>query len=114
MPALRTRSKVASPYYPHFQNRELLMRYLLAVVLLLGIGATGRVALADDTAAGRVERVFARLDANNDGRISRDEAKNGRRLARHFDLIDADKDGFITRAELTAFFDAHPRGKHGE
>jgi Ca2+-binding EF-hand superfamily protein len=91
------------------------MRYLLASVLLLGVVASGRVARADanERTADRVERIFGKLDTNNDGRISREEANGGRRLAHHFDLIDADKDGYITRSELTAFLDAHPHGKHG-
>ena len=89
------------------------MKYLLPFAIVLGLGAFGLPALAEEPDnARRVERIFARLDVDKDGRISRDEAKNGRRLARHFDEVDADKDGYITRAELKAFLDAHPRKKH--
>lgn len=49
----------------------------------------------------------ARLDTNNDGRLSRDEvaaAKAGRdgknRLLENFDAIDGNRDGHVTRAEL--------------
>ena len=52
----------------------------------------------------KVDQVFARLDADHDGRISRPEAEKGKRLANHFDKIDADRDGYVTRAE-----DAHDR-----
>lgn len=41
---------------------------------------------------------FANLDVNNDGFITKDEAKN--RLLKHFDNIDADKDGKISEQEL--------------
>ncbi len=39
------------------------------------------------------------MDSNNDGKISRSEARN--RIAASFDAIDADKDGFLDREELT-------------
>jgi Ca2+-binding EF-hand superfamily protein len=50
----------------------------------------------------KVDQVFARLDADHDGRISRPEAEQGKRLANHFDKIDADRDGYVTRGELAA------------
>ena len=53
----------------------------------------------------KVDRVFARLDADHDGRISRAEAEQGKRFANHFDRIDADRDGFVTRAELAAMIE---------
>ena len=86
------------------------MRHLLTLGILLGLGTLGHAALADEAENARhVEKAFARLDTDNDGKISREEASKGPRLARHFDAIDADKDGFVTRAELKAFLDAHPR-----
>jgi hypothetical protein len=44
-----------------------------------------------------------RLDANRDGKLSREEAKNapgGRFFERLFDLGDSDKDGFLTAEEI--------------
>lgn len=52
--------------------------------------------------AKRVDAVFARLDADKDGRISRAEATKGPRLSRNFDKVDADRDGYVSRAELSA------------
>lgn len=46
----------------------------------------------------RVERIFKDLDTDQDGKISKDEAKG--RIKEHFDRLDADKDGFITKDEL--------------
>ncbi len=69
--------------------------------------ATPALALADDDAAKakiakRVDEVFARLDADKDGKISKAEASKGPRLSKNFDQVDTDHDGFVTRAEMTA------------
>lgn len=56
--------------------------------------ATGAGASAEDSAAA-----FKRVDANNDGKISRAEAQASPAMAQRFDQIDADADGMITRAE---------------
>lgn len=45
-----------------------------------------------------VEEVFKKMDANQDGVLSKDEVKG--RLAKDFVKIDADKDGLLSRAEL--------------
>jgi hypothetical protein len=55
---------------------------------------------------------FARLDANGDGAISREEAANTR-LARRFDKLDANGDGFITKEEMAAMRGKGKRG-HGK
>jgi len=46
----------------------------------------------------RVDAIFRDLDANKDGKISRDEARG--RIKHHFDDLDTNKDGFISREEL--------------
>jgi Ca2+-binding EF-hand superfamily protein len=89
------------------------MKYLLALGIITGLFTFGHAALADEQAiAAKVDKVFARLDANKDGKISREEAQSGPRLASHFDAVDADKDGYITRAELQAFFAKHGHHRH--
>ncbi len=42
--------------------------------------------------------VMERLDANSDGKISKEEAKGP--LVEHFDKIDSNSDGFISKEEL--------------
>lgn len=54
----------------------------------------------------RSDRAFARLDANNDGRFTPDEARargeqrREQRMTRMFDRLDADRNGSITREEM--------------
>ena len=55
----------------------------------------------------------ASLDTNGDGSISRAEATTAPHLAEKFDSIDADKNGALTREELAAWRRAHPRPSAG-
>lgn len=57
------------------------------------------------------EKIFARLDANEDGTILKDEIKNERFLKR-FDKIDTDSDGAITLEELKISME-NQKGKKG-
>ncbi len=59
------------------------------------------------------ERLKA-ADANNDGMISREEARTLPRIHEQFDAIDANKDGQVTTDELRAFHQAHHGGQRGE
>jgi Ca2+-binding EF-hand superfamily protein len=45
---------------------------------------------------------FESLDANSDGRISKDEAKASAHVTEQFSSYDANSDGFIERAEVSA------------
>ncbi len=56
---------------------------------------------ADPAVERRVADVFARMDTNKDGKISKDEAKNF--ILQNFDRIDANKDGSIDKDELRKF-----------
>lgn len=76
---------------------------------------------ADVTRAQVIERtdsMFARLDADNDGRFTREEARargeqrREQRMTRLFDRLDADRNGSITREEM-AQARAHRRGRGG-
>ena len=50
---------------------------------------------------------FAKLDADKDGRISREEANAAPRFAEHFDALDADHEGFVTPGEMKAAHAKH-------
>jgi Ca2+-binding EF-hand superfamily protein len=88
------------------------MKTLLCTVLVAaGLIATTVATFASDDAAKakiakRIDKVFAKLDNDNDGKISKSEASKGPRLSKHFDAIDTDHDGFVTKAELAAAFAA--------
>lgn len=51
--------------------------------------------------------LIEKMDANEDGKLSKDEIKG--RLKDHFEKVDADEDGFITEEE----FEKAPRPKRG-
>ena len=51
--------------------------------------------------------VFNDLDANKDGKLSRDEVASDPRLSRDFDTLDTDRDGYLSKRELKAYGD-HP------
>lgn len=73
------------------------LRTPLLLALLLGTSATG-IALAADAPVPAKPRPAA-LDTNGDGMIDRQEAAASPRLAARFDQLDANKDGRLSREE---------------
>lgn len=63
-------------------------------------------ALAQDTAV-----VFAALDTNHDGKISKTEAQKNPMVAQMFHQADKNHDGFLSREEFDAAFGGGT-GKH--
>ena len=57
--------------------------------------------------AAKLAKALKAMDTNNDGMISREEAKGHPRLEKFFDAIDVNKDGQLSRDELKAFREAH-------
>lgn len=55
---------------------------------------------APEYAAQDVERAFGFIDANHDGKISREEAVPFKNVTKYFDAADLDKDNFLSRAEF--------------
>jgi hypothetical protein len=43
---------------------------------------------------------FAKADKNNDGKLTKKEAKTLRNVSKNFELIDVDKDGTLDRDEI--------------
>ena len=74
----------------------------------------GKVTL-EETKSAAIER-FSRRDVDGDGIVSREDRKAQRALRRaeHFDKIDADGDGVVSKEEFAAYTpERDERGKHG-
>lgn len=51
---------------------------------------------------------FDALDRNDDGRVSKSEAKDEDMLSAQFASVDADSDGYVSEPEYTAMADIDP------
>jgi Ca2+-binding EF-hand superfamily protein len=69
-------------------------------------------ALAADQPGDKLEAAFKKADADNDGTLTRDEAKSMPRVAKHFDAIDADKDGTVSLDEIRASMKQMAKAMH--
>ena len=81
------------------------------LALLLAAGAASASAQASASAGGRgrqlaaeLQKRFAAADVNGDGKLTREEAKNGMPFVyKHFDEIDTSKSGAISLADIAVF-----------
>lgn len=72
----------------------------MKALLVLSIGlALATPALAQDAAL-----VFAALDANHDGKVTKAEAQKNAAVAQMFDQADKNKDGSLSKEEFQAAF----------
>ncbi|MEK6208995.1 MAG: calcium sensor EFh [Pseudomonadota bacterium] len=76
------------------------------------------LAVSAEEHGSRMEAHFKAADKDNDGSLTREEAKAMPRWAKNFDAIDADKSGTVTLAETQAAMkkmakEAHQRGMEG-
>jgi Ca2+-binding EF-hand superfamily protein len=75
-------------------------RMMVTLVLVLGLGACA--------SAGS----FGRADADDDGRISRDEAVRSESLIAVFDYADANRDGYLSNGEFDSAQDVLRAGNN--
>ena len=88
------------------------MLKLTVLAATLGLSAAfiaPRAALADDHET-KMEAAFKKADKDNDGTLTKEEAKAMPRVAKNFDAIDADKDGTVSLEEIHAFMKAQHHG----
>lgn len=55
------------------------------------------------------EKLIEEMDANEDGKLAKDEVKG--RLEKNFEKIDTDEDGFITEEEFEKGLESRPKGR---
>ncbi|HSS47161.1 MAG TPA: EF-hand domain-containing protein [Burkholderiales bacterium] len=87
-------------------------------VLILLVSAFALAEPADKTGEKKhqLEEQFKKADKDNDGTLTKEEAKAMPHVAKHFKEIDTDKDGTVSMDEIRAFMkshidDAHKRGE---
>jgi len=76
-------------------GRQVLTALVGAAALL-----TPYLAASAEERGARMEAHFKAADKDNDGSLTREEAKAMPRVAKNFDAIDADKSGTVTLAEI--------------
>ena len=77
---------------------------LSTLAAVLAVSATPAMATTYEEAMAQFEERFAKSDTNKDGKLTKQEAKDGgmSRLSRFFGRVDSDGDGFVTKAQLKA------------
>lgn len=79
---------------------------LLAAVCGVALSANfARAEVGHNDGTTHLDQRFYAADANHDGGLDREEAKNMPMLTKYFDEVDTNKDGKVTRQE---YFDAMP------
>lgn len=73
---------------------------LPSLMLICGLVLTSVAPAANQPEENPVDAQFKTMDANGDGRLSREEHASGAR--RMFETMDANKDGKVTAAEMDA------------
>ena len=76
-----------------------------SVLVLSATLAVPAMSFADDHAA-KLDAKFKAADKDNDGTLTKDEAKSMPRVAKQFDAIDQDKDGTVSEQEIHDYMKA--------
>lgn len=86
-------------------NKRTLVIALFTATLLTSAFSHAQDAKAKEKGRPSPEKIIARLDANEDGKLSKEEVANAKKgkLAERFDKVDANSDGFIDIDELAEF-----------
>jgi Ca2+-binding EF-hand superfamily protein len=67
---------------------------------------------AADEPGGKLEAAFKKADTDNDGTLTKDEAKSMPRVAKNFAAIDTDKDGTVSLDEIRASMKTAGKAMH--
>ncbi|MGY5353795.1 EF-hand domain-containing protein [Wenyingzhuangia sp. IMCC45467] len=79
----------------------------VAICLFVGMNAFSQEEKSKDKKKERPtpEKMFAKLDKNEDGKLVKEEVEENKRMKKGFDKMDTDADGGITLAEFKTFFE---------
>ncbi len=77
-----------------------MIKQLALGTLIAGAALMAPATFAADQAGGKLEAAFKKADTDNDGTLTRDEAKTMPRVAKNFAAIDTDKDGTVSLDEV--------------
>ena len=84
------------------------MRMLMALIAttLFTAAATANEPMGDkERSKQTAEAKFDALDRNDDGRVSKSEARDENKLSAQFASVDQDSDGYVSESEYTAMAD---------
>ena len=81
-------------------------------VLIASAALVAPHGIAADQPGSKLETAFKKADKDNDGKLTKDEAKAMPSVAKHFDAIDADKDGTVSLDEIRASMKKAGRAMH--
>jgi Ca2+-binding EF-hand superfamily protein len=84
---------------------------VFALALILGV--SGLCLAQDDAAAPKGAKAFSMMDANGDGKITKEEflAAAQKRAEARFAKLDKDSKGYLTKEDFMAARAAHGKGK---
>ena len=83
-----------------------MIKQLALGTLIASAALMAPATFAADQPDGKLEAAFRKADTDNDGTLTRDEAKTMPRLAKDFDAIDTDKDGTVSDKEIHDYMKA--------
>jgi Ca2+-binding EF-hand superfamily protein len=92
-----------------------MMKRLVFCTLVASATLIAPHASAAGQPGSKLQTAFKKADTDNDGTLTKDEAKAMPRVAKNFDAIDTDKDGTVSLAEIQVAMkkmtkEAHKRG----
>ncbi len=79
-----------------------MIKRLSLATLIVSAAMLSPQTFAAEEHGAKLEAAFKKADADNDGTLTKDEAKSMPRVAKNFDAIDADKDGTVSLDEIRA------------
>lgn len=79
-----------------------MIKQLVFGALIACVGLMAPYTFAAGQPGGKLQAAFKKADTDNDGTLTRDEAKSMPRVEKNFDVIDTDKDGTVSLPEIRA------------